>query len=143
MEYFGYIPTSRDLFAGSCYVAEYTDNKGFEVVFDTVGGSNLENSFQAATLFGQVVSTLAVGEHDLTEAFLKGLSIHIVLQPLPLLKGIKRAHYGDILRNIAELVDQGIIRPYIDEKRFSISEVGQAHLYAEQGRGIGKIVLSA
>lgn len=123
------------------YVAEHTDNAGFDVVFDTVGGENLSNAFQAASLFGQVITILAAGNYDLTPAFLKGLSIHTIMQPLPLITGIRRAQYGEILTKLSELIDKGIIRPLIDKKKFSINEVGAAHAWLKNGEAIGKVVL--
>lgn len=33
------------------YVKEHTDGKGFDIVFDTVGGENLARSFQAAATY--------------------------------------------------------------------------------------------
>jgi NADPH2:quinone reductase len=125
----------------AAYVEEYTDNQGFDVVFDTVGGDNLPGCFAAAKLFGQVASILAAGPVDLTPAFLKGLSLHLILQPLPLITGKNRAHYGDILAKIATLVDEGLIRPLIDERRFMVQEVSAAHAYLEAGQAIGKVVL--
>lgn len=124
------------------YVAEYTNNAGFNVVFDTVGGQNLSDCFTAAALFGKVISILAAGTYDLTPAFMKGLTIHTILQPLPLITGINRAHYGKILTKIAALVDSGAIRPLIDEKQFTMEQVGEAHTYLESGNAIGKVVLS-
>lgn len=124
------------------YSKEHTQGAGFDVVFDTVGGENLSNSFQAAALFGKVVSILAVGNYDLTPAFLKGLSLHMVMQPLPLITGVKREHYGSILAKIAKLVDDGSIKPLIDDKTFTFSEVGAAHHYLEQGKAIGKVVMT-
>jgi len=123
------------------YVAEHTNHTGFDVVFDTVGGENLSQSFHAAALFGKIITILAVGPYDLTPAFLKGLSIHTIMQPLPLLTGIRRSQYGEILAKISELVDKGIIRPLIDEKKFTIDEVGAAHAYLKSGDAIGKVVL--
>ncbi|HHF7347790.1 TPA: zinc-dependent alcohol dehydrogenase family protein [Legionella feeleii] len=124
------------------YVAEHTNGAGFEIVFDTVGGENFSECFQAAALFGQVISILAAGNYDLAPAFFKGLSIHLVLQPLPLITGIKRAHYGEILAKIATLVDEGFIRPLIDEQKFNITQVGAAHAHLENGNALGKIVLT-
>ncbi|STX41258.1 Quinone oxidoreductase (NADPH:quinone reductase) [Legionella donaldsonii] len=124
------------------YVAEHTNGAGFEIVFDTVGGENFSECFQAAALFGQVISILAAGNYDLSPAFFKGLSIHLVLQPLPLITGIKRAHYGEILAKIATLVDEGFIRPLIDEQKFNITQVEAAHAHLENGNALGKIVLT-
>ncbi|MCX7124285.1 MAG: zinc-dependent alcohol dehydrogenase family protein [Gammaproteobacteria bacterium] len=125
------------------YVAEHTNGSGFDVVFDTVGGKNLSDCFIAASLFGKVISILAAGSYDLTPAFLKGLTLHTIMQPLPLITGIKRAHYRKILIKIAELIDSGTIRPLIDEKKFTIDQVGDAHTYLESGNAIGKVVLTS
>lgn len=124
------------------YVAEHTNGAGFDVVFDTVGGDNLNECIKAAALFGKVVSILGAGQYDLTPAFMKGLSIHMVLQPLPLITGVKREHYQYILQRIAKLVDAGVIKPLVDEKVFSISQVGEAHAHLEQGHAVGKVVLA-
>jgi NADPH2:quinone reductase len=81
-------------------------------------------------------------ETDLSPAFLKGVSLHMVMQPLPLLTGRRREDYKMILTNIADLVDAGAIKPLIDKKSFNISEVGQAHEHLENGNAIGKVVLA-
>lgn len=123
------------------YVKDYTQGEGFEVVFDTVGGENLANCFAAAANFGSVISIMSAGEHDLAPAFVKGLTLHNVFQPLPLITGLRRAHYGNILANVAKLVDAGIIQPLIDKRNFSLEEVGVAHDYLESGQAIGKVVI--
>lgn len=53
------------------YVKEYTDGKGFDIVFDTVGGENLDRSFQAATTYGTVVGIAARSTHDLSPVHAK------------------------------------------------------------------------
>jgi NADPH2:quinone reductase len=82
-----------------------------------------------------------VGNYDLTPAFFKGLSIHTVMQPLPLITGVRREEYGKILAKIAELVDSNIIRPLIAEQQFTVNQVGAAHDYLESGKAVGKVVL--
>lgn len=124
------------------YVNELTNGNGFEIVFDTVGGDNLSDSFNAAAIFGKVITILASGQYDLSPAFFKGLTIHTVMQPLPLITGKRRADYKQILTKIAELVDAGVIRPLIDEKQFSMPNVGEAHAYLENGNAIGKVVIT-
>ena len=37
------------------YVQKHTNGNGFEIIFDTVGGKNLDNSFEAAAVNGTVV----------------------------------------------------------------------------------------
>ena len=123
------------------FVARYTQGRGFDLVFDTVGNDNLQNAFQAAKLNGAVLSTLALSKQDLTLVHAKGLSLHLVYMLLPMLSGIDRVHHGRILTELASLVDGGKIRPLVDNHVFSFTEVGLAHAYLESGEAIGKIVL--
>jgi NADPH2:quinone reductase len=124
------------------FVAEHTGGQGFDVVFDTVGNDNLQNAFKAAKLNGTVVSILALSQQDLTLLHAKGLSLHLVFMLIPLLHGVGRARHGEILTQLAQLVDAGQLRPLLDAKVFNFSEVGQAHDRAESGQAIGKVVLS-
>lgn len=55
------------------YVKRITNGNGFDVVFDTVGGKNLDISFQASELNGIVVTTAARSMIDLTPMHQKGL----------------------------------------------------------------------
>jgi len=126
----------------AAYVKQYTNDQGFSVVFDTVGADNLVNCFQAASVHGAVICISAAGPHDLTPAFIKGLSLHMVMQPLPLITGLRRDYYGKILSHIAQLIDHGTIKPLIDPRIFTLSEIAEAHLYLEQGKAIGKVVVT-
>ena len=94
------------------YVARLTHDKGFNVVFDTVGGANLDNSFQAAAKNGAVVTTAARSTHDLTPLHNKALSLDCVFMLLPILDHVGRERHGRILTQLAELADQNQIKPY-------------------------------
>ncbi len=124
------------------YVNRYTDGNGFDVVFDTLGNENLIKSFEAAKLNGDVVTTVSLGQYDMTTAHLRGLSIHVVFMLIPLLHNINRAHHGAVLREAARLVDEGKLRPLIDPHKFTIFDVAAAHQLMESGEHIGKIVLT-
>lgn len=124
------------------YVAQYTDGKGFDVVFDTVGDNHLQTAFKAAALNGTVVSLVSLSQQDLTLLHAKGLTIHLVFMLIPLLHGTSRAAYSKILSKLAHLVDSGIVRPLIDSEPLRFSEVTVAHQRAESGQAIGKVVLT-
>jgi NADPH:quinone reductase len=64
------------------------------------------------------------------------------MQPLPLITGKNRMHYGQILKKIAELVDQGTIKPLIDDHQFTFHQISKAHAHLENGNAIGKVVVS-
>jgi NADPH:quinone reductase len=123
------------------FVAQYTDGQGFDLVFDTVGNDNLQNAFQAVKLNGTVISTVSTSQQDLSLMHAKGLTLHLVYMLLPMLSGINRANHGKILAQLAQLVDQGQVRPLLDDQTFTFSEVTAAHAYLESGQAIGKVVL--
>ena len=49
------------------YVADHTNGEGYDVVFDTVGTTRLNDSFQAAKIGGTVVSIAARSTHEVVE----------------------------------------------------------------------------
>lgn len=124
------------------YVAKYTDNNGFDVVFDSVGGANMNNSFEAATLNAHVATTVAMLNIDLTTAHFKGLSLHVVFMLIPMLHNHKREQHNEILTALTSIVDQGKLRPIVDTERFELAEVGQAHDKLSSGDALGKVVIS-
>ena len=139
----GYDATPIDYMTESVadYVEAHTSGAGFDVVFDTVGGANMTNSFEATALNGHVTSTVAMVELDLTTAHFKGLSIHVVFMLIPMLHNHLREAHGNILEQLAQIVDQGAVKPLLDEQSFSLSEVGQAYDRLTSGQAVGKVVV--
>lgn len=123
------------------YVAEHTEGKGFDVVYDTVGDSNLLTSFEAAALNAQVVSTTTMVDLNLTLAHLKGLSLHVVFMLIPMLHNHGRQTHQNILADLARISDAGAYKPLLDRSDFHITEVAQAHQHLLSGQAMGKIVL--
>ncbi len=109
------------------YVAEHTNNQGFDVVFDTVGNDNLQNAFKAAKLNGTVVSIVSLSSQDLTLLHAKGLTLHLVYMLVPMLFGVGRKRHGQILADLAQLVDEEKLRPLLDPKQFNFAEVAGSH----------------
>jgi alcohol dehydrogenase len=123
------------------YVAEHTSGLGFDVVFDSVGGQNMTNSFEAARLNGHVASTVAMVEIDLTPAHFKGLSLHVVFMLIPMMHDVGRQTHGDILRILAGLADDGALKPIVDEQKFGWTDVGAAYAHLTNGSKVGKVVV--
>lgn len=123
------------------YVQKYTDGKGFDVVFDTVGGENLDRSFEAAAVHGTIIAIAARSTHDLSPVHSKGLSLHVTFMLLKILNKDLHKHYGEILKKVARVVEEGKLRPLLDSNIFTFDEVSKAHEYMESGKTIGKIVL--
>ena len=125
------------------YVQSETGGEGYDIVFDTVGGKCLDNSFQAAKIGGSVVSIAARSTHDLTPVHIKSLSLHVVFMLLPILRDQGRERHGEILRELTNLVEIGKVRPLLHEEAFDFQEVGRAHEALESGNAIGKVALHA
>lgn len=123
------------------YVGKYTDGAGFDLVFDSVGGTNMTITFAAAALNGQIATTVSLLELDLSVAHFKGLSLHVVFMLIPMLHNYKRQEHARILGKLTEIVEAGGLMPVLDENRFSLSEVGQAHVRLASGDGMGKVVV--
>ena len=123
------------------YVAMHTGGAGFDVVFDSVGGMNMLNSFEAAALNGQVASTVAMVDIDLTQAHFKGLSLHVVFMLIPMLYNHKPEQHQNILTKLAEIVDNGGLKPVVDTRVFQLEDIGKAHDHLTSGQAIGKVVV--
>jgi len=123
------------------YVAQYTDGEGFDIVFDTVGGQTLDNSFRAARLYhGHVVSALGWGTHALAPLSFRAATYSGVFTLLPLLTGEGRAHHGEILRRAAALAEAGLLAPVLDPRRFTLGTAEAAHQAVAVGPA-GKVVV--
>jgi len=123
------------------YVDKYTAGRGFDCIFDTVGGPNLANSFQAARYNGSIACIATGGTHDLSLMYVKGISLHSVLMLIPLITGQHRAHYGRILFEIKKLVEAGKITPLIHSEVFDWKDISKAHALLESGKYRGKIAV--
>jgi NADPH2:quinone reductase len=125
----------------SNYVEKHTDGAGFELVYDSVGGENLNASFEAAALNANIATTVSLLNLDLTVAHFKGLSLHVVFMLIPMLHNHKREQHHQILTQLAKIVDEGKLTPILDTETFSLEEVGKAHDRLASRSVIGKVVI--
>jgi NADPH:quinone reductase len=123
------------------YVAEYTGEKGFDIVYDTVGGETLDASFLAVKLYtGHVVSSLGWGSHSLAPLLFRGATYSGVFTLLPLLTGENRLHHGEILAQAASLVEQDKLAPLLSDQRFTVGDLEASYARVEAG-SLGKVVI--
>lgn len=142
IEQLGATPINYKTESVASYTQQYTKDKGFDVVFDSVGGENLLNSFEAAALNAHVVSTVSMLNLDLNMVHFKGLSLHVVFMLIPMLHNTGRSEHGVILARLAELVDSKKLKPILDESRYTLEQIGQAHQRLESGKATGKVVVT-
>ena len=124
------------------YVEHYTAGEGFDIVYDTVGGSTLDASFKAVTPYtGHVLSCLGWGQHSLAPLSFKSATYSGVFTLAPLLTGKGREHHGAILREAAALANAGQLTIRVDQQHFELPEVNEAFRQVAEGRGKGKTVI--
>jgi len=143
---------------GADEVIDYTSQKfeevlrNVDIVFDTLGGEALYNSFQILKPGGWVVSIAGDPDQHLAEDmnlnFIKKQILRLVGRKANKLAEKAQAHYrfifmhssGQQLTQIAELLESGKIKPNID-KVFSFEDSQKAVDYLELGRSRGKVVV--
>ena len=123
------------------YVADCTNTEGFDIIYDTVGGSTLDASFQAVKPYtGHVVSCLGWGTHSLAPLSFRAARYSGVFTLLPLLSGKGRSHHGEILASAAALSNAGKVKPLVNGAHFTTSELSEAYHAVAIG-GVGKVVV--
>ncbi|WP_321931255.1 zinc-dependent alcohol dehydrogenase family protein [Paraburkholderia guartelaensis] len=123
------------------YVASLTQNTGFDVVVDTVGGASLDASFAAVKHFGHVVSALGWGTHALAQLSFREATYSGVFTLYPLLTGMHRAHHGAMLREATRLIEAGKLMPNLDPRQFDLRSVELAYDALANATARGKIVV--
>lgn len=123
------------------YVQSHTNGDGFDLVFDSVGGANLSASFEAAALNAHIATTVSMCEMDLTPMHFKGLSLHVVFMLIPMLHNHKRATHGEILGDLASIIESGSVQPILDDTHFTLEQASEAHARLQSGKAMGKVVI--
>jgi NADPH2:quinone reductase len=123
------------------YVDDHTGGRGFDIVYDTVGGPTLDASFNAVRRFGHVISCLGWGTHSLAPLSFRAASYSGVFTLLPMLTGQGRAHHGEIMREAKRLAEAGKVMPLVDPRRFTLDSAAEAHREIENRSATGKIVV--
>jgi len=138
---FGALPIDYRAVRLEEYVAAHTGGKGFDIVYDTVGGATLDASFAAVKRYtGHVLSSLGWGSHALAPLSFRGATYSGVFTLLPLITGESRAHHGKILAEAAALAEAGKLKPLLHKQRFAIAEIEAAYALVEAG-ALGKVVV--
>jgi NADPH:quinone reductase len=125
----------------SDYVPRLTGGRGFDRVYDTVGGAALDASFLAVRRFGHVVSCLGWGTHALAPLSFKEATYSGVFILSPLLSGEGRRHHREILEQATRLIRSGQLAPVLDERRFTLDSLCEAYRTIRAGAARGKLVV--
>jgi len=122
-------------------VERHTSGKGFDVIFDTVGGEALDAAFKMVKPCGDVVTIVGAATHMLAPLYLKGANLHMVLVLAPIMFGIDRDKQGEILEKITRLAENGRLKARLDPQRFGLDDVADAHRKFEADEAKGKIII--
>lgn len=126
-------------------ILDWTDGRGVDIVFDTVGGDTFLRSLDATRIGGTVVSLLTtpLSQADVQKARLRNLSLAFELMLTPQVMQLHEARVRQriILEEAAKLVEAGQLGVLITHQ-LPLAEAAEAHRLIEQGGTTGKIVLT-
>ena len=125
----------------------------FDVVFDSLGGDTLDKSVEVLKPGGRLIGIAGPPDPHFAEERKLSWPLRLVMTLLS--RGIRKkaerrgAEYsfhfmrasGEQLREIAALVDAGVLRPIVD-RVFPFEETEEAMTYVDAGRAKGKVVVS-
>nr|WP_315224765.1 zinc-dependent alcohol dehydrogenase family protein [uncultured Flavobacterium sp.] len=106
-------------------INQLTDNKGVDVIIDTIGGNTLSDSGKILNQLGQVVTLVDIEKpQNLIEAWGKNATYHFVFT----------RQNRNKLDELTKLVETKKLKPILN-KVFPLSEIGNAHSLLEYKTG--------
>lgn len=122
------------------WVMRVTDNKGVDLVLDSVGGTTLQASLRALAYRGRVSMVGAAGREPMR------VDVSSLMGGNRTLRGVfLGAEIGTprVRANIQRLIDEaahGVLKVVID-RTFPLSEATAAHAYIESRKAVGRVLL--
>jgi NADPH:quinone reductase len=121
-------------------VKRLTDNKGVNVVVDSVGGPTLQGSINALAYRGRVSMVGAAGREPMVVDVGSMMGGNRALSGVFLGAEIGTDRVHDNIQRLIEDAAQGKFEVVID-KVFKLSEAAEAHAYIESRAAVGRVVL--
>lgn len=124
-------------------VLRWTDGKGVDIAFDTVGPAVLQSCFRCVKHYGDVVTILqASADIDWSDARKRNVRFSHELMLSPVLLELEQAkhHQAGILRQCAALFEKQQLKVAI-ARSFPLAEAAAAQQYLEQQHPLGKLVM--
>ena len=124
-------------------VREHTGGRGVDVILDVVGAPYFERNLDSLAARGRLLLVGLLGgptaSVDLSRIMGKRLRIlGTVLRPRPLEEKIALSQKFQAL--LLPLFEKNSLKPVVD-RVFPLKEAAQAHIYLEENRSFGKVVL--
>jgi len=125
-------------------VLDWTNGRGVDLVFDTVGGDTFCRSIACTKVYGRIVSLLqwSCGTEEMKLARTRNLSLAYELMLTPTLLDMhdQRVHQRRILEEGSRLIEADKLKIKISHV-LPLEQAAQAHTMIEEGHTTGKIVL--
>ena len=124
-------------------VSQWTNGKGVDIAFDTIGPEVLQSCFHCVKPYGDVVTILQPApDTDWSEAR-KGnvrLSFELMLTPVLMELEDAKCHQGEILMHCTALFDANKLSVEI-ARTFGLADAVAAQNFLEENHPIGKLVM--
>ncbi|MBC7166810.1 zinc-binding alcohol dehydrogenase family protein [Phenylobacterium sp.] len=121
-------------------VKRLTDNKGVDVVVDSVGGSTLQGSINALAYRGRVSMVGAAGREPMVVDVGSMMGGNRSLSGVFLGAEIGTDRVHDNIQQLIEDAAKGELEVVID-REFPLSEAAAAHAYIESRQAVGRVVM--
>lgn len=125
-------------------VLDWTQGRGVDMVFDTVGGDTFCRSFACTRVYGRIVSLLQwncdAEQMKLARTRNQSLTFELILTPTVLGLHEERVHQRRILEEGARLIEADKLKIKISHI-LPLADAAKAHAMIEEGHTTGKIVL--
>ncbi|MFT4935381.1 MAG: NADPH2:quinone reductase [Pseudoalteromonas distincta] len=121
-------------------VKRLTDNKGVDVVVDSVGGSTLQGSINSLAYRGRVSMVGAAGREPMVVDVGSMMGGNRTLSGVFLGAEIGTDRVHDNIQQLIEDAAKGELEVIID-KEFPMSDAAGAHAYIESRKAVGRVVL--
>ncbi|MEK6663578.1 MAG: zinc-dependent alcohol dehydrogenase family protein [Pseudomonadota bacterium] len=125
-------------------VLDWTNGRGVDMVFDTVGGDTFCRSIACTRVYGRIVSLLQwncdAEQMKLARTRNLALSFELILTPTVLGLHEERVHQRRILEEGARLIEADKLKIKISHI-LPLADAAKAHAMIEEGHTTGKIVL--
>ena len=125
-------------------ILNWTDGKGVDLAFDTVGGQNFYDTFGAVKVYGDIVTILAPGTENMNWKVARDRNLRISLELMltPALQGLyaSQKYHGEILEQCATWIDEGKLTIHLSQT-FPLAQAAIAHQALENGTILGKTAL--
>jgi NADPH:quinone reductase len=118
-----------------------TGGAGCQVVMDNVGGAVFDRSLDCVAVNGRLITIVGTPSGEIPQKlFRKNVTLIFEFMPAPTVYGLHPEVQGQILRQAAELVNAGRLRPHVS-RVIGFAEVAEGHRMQETGHATGKIVI--